>query len=104
MTYVNREFVGGSADSEVETTLSGSARWSHDLSRTIASSIGLRASYSEGSEVAPSTTFSVRSELSYALGTDVSVFGGVSRAQRFSDDPSNTYTENTVFFGGRFSF
>jgi len=103
-SFVNRESVSGESASETETTMSAAASWQRALSRRLQSNLSLRASHSEGDDTATALTVTGRGELSYAIAENGSVYGGLSHGRRFSDDPDNEYTENTVFFGGRIRF
>ncbi|WP_299436274.1 TIGR03016 family PEP-CTERM system-associated outer membrane protein [uncultured Rhodospira sp.] len=103
-SFLNREYVSGDSASQTETSVSAAANWNRALNRRLQSSLSIQASHSEGSDVADALTVSGRGELTYAITKNGSVYGGLSHRRRFSDDPDNEYTENTVFFGGRISF
>ncbi|KAA5606183.1 hypothetical protein F1188_07085 [Roseospira marina] len=102
--YTNREYVSGTDEGEDETSVSLTGGWNRTLNREWTSSLTLRSQHASGSDTDESLTLSARGRLTYLLTDSASLFGGASHAHRFSDDPEDEYTENTVFIGGRLAF
>lgn len=98
-TYVDREF-----ETRDETTVTIVANWARELSRDLSSSLTFNASQIDEDDEDTENTVSGTARISYQLANNAVLFTGITRTQRFTNDADDEYTENAVFFGGRFGF
>jgi uncharacterized protein (PEP-CTERM system associated) len=97
--YTQRDF----ADS-TETRYAANFNWGRALSRDWRTNLNLEGIQVEDEDQDTLQTVSGTARITHDLAENAQVFGGVTRTQRFADDPNEEYTENVIFLGGRISF
>ena len=100
--YQERDF-GSTGD---ETALTAAGRWERRLAPdwVIGTDLSFRMTDTGGLGGRRSDTLTGRLRLDHALSEAASVSASYARADRRSDDPADTYTENAVVIGARIRF
>jgi hypothetical protein len=98
-SFLKREF-----ERTEDTSIQLVGTYTRALSRRMRLNFRLLGRLSEDELGDDSRTLGERLELSYRVTEDASVFGGVSRTDRFADRDADEYTENAAFAGVRVVF
>ena len=99
-TFERRDF----QSQEDEDILEAVAQWTHDLSRDLRAGALLAYRRTEIAMGEQNDTVIGRVDVSYDLAENAVIYGAYSYTQRFSNNPTDEYTENALTIGASLRF